>query len=452
MAGNYTFKTTEDLKAAMAALAPSIPFADPVNPAIFRQSLTVEGANYRFTIPNRLCAHPMEGCDGTADGRPDELTTRKYKRLAAGGSGLIWVEATAVTPEGRANPRQLWLHKNNLDAFKQLTDDIRQHARDGNGNPIQPLILLQLTHSGRYSKPEGKATPVIAHHSPVLDPSHKLPADYPLVTDDYLDELMDKFVTAARFARECGFDGVDVKACHGYLLHELLSAYTRTDSRYGGSFENRSRLLVETARRIQAAVPDLLVTTRVNVYDAYPHPYGFGMKPGGGLDDDMSEPEQLLQWLQDGGMTMVSIAFGNPYFNPYIERPYERPIAGLQLPEEKPLSSIERMVRITAGLTRRFPRMATISVGFSWLREFYPHIGAAMLEQQMCAMVGVGRLSLAYPDYANGLLGKGFVDPKQVCTACSCCSQIMRDGGKAGCVVRDAGIYAPIYREGRKNI
>jgi len=445
MAGNYTFKTIDDLKADIQILAPSLPFAERVDCSIFRKPLTVEG----FVVPNRLCAHPMEGCDGTADGRPGELTIRKYQRLAAGGSGLIWVEATAVTPEGRANPRQLWIHKDNRDDFKRLADDIRRHARDWNGNPIRPLILMQLTHSGRYSKPEGKATPIIAYRSPVLDPRHHLPADYPVATDEYLDELADKFVVAARYAHECGYDGVDVKACHGYLFHEMLSAYTRENSRYGGSFDNRVKLLVETARRIQAAIPNFIVTTRVNVYDAVPHPHGFGMKPGGGLDDDMTDPEQLLQKLQDGGMTMVSIAFGNPYYNPYIERPYEKPIAGVSLPEEKPLTAIARMIRITNHLSRLFPRMATVSVGFSWLREFYPNVCAAMLEQQMCAMVGVGRLSIAYPDYANDLLGWGVVDTKQTCTACSCCSQIMRDGGMAGCVMRDAKIYGPIYREGR---
>jgi len=443
---NYTFKTIDDVKTAIAASAPSVPFADSVDVSVFRKPLTVEG----FTIPNRLCAHPMEGRDAHADGSPGELTTRKYTRIAAGGTGLIWVEATAVVREGLSHPRQLWIHDDNRDAFKQLVDDIRRHARDWNGNPIRPLILLQLTHSGRYSKPDGKPQPIIAYRSPVLDPPQQLSADHPLVTDDYLDGLMDPFVTAARLARECGFDGVDVKACHGYLLHELLSAYTRTASRYGGRFENRSRFLLETVRRVKAAVGDnFIVTTRVNVYDAYPHPYGFGMKPGGGLDDDMSEPEQLLQQLQDSGVTMASIAFGNPYFNPHIERPYEKPVAGGKLPEEKPLIAIERLARITASLSRKFPRLTTVSVGFSWLREFYPHVAAAMLEQQMCDVVGVGRLSLAYPDYANDLLGRGFVDPRQVCTACSCCSQIMRDGGKAGCAVRDAKVYMPIYREGR---
>jgi 2,4-dienoyl-CoA reductase-like NADH-dependent reductase (Old Yellow Enzyme family) len=445
MAPNYTFKTIDDLKSAIAAFAPSVPFTDSVEVSTFRTPLTVEG----FTIPNRLCAHPMEGRDAAPDGGPGELTTRKYTRIAAGGTGMIWVEATAVTPESRSHPRQLWIHHGNRDAFKQLVDDIRRHARDWLGQPIRPLILLQLTHSGRYSKPDGVPAPITAYRSPVLDPSGKL-ADCPLATDDYIDDLMDKFVAAARIARECGFDGVDVKACHGYFLHELLSAYTRTASRYGGSFENRSRLFLETVRRVKAAVGDhFIVTTRVNVYDAYPHPYGFGMKPGGGLDDDMSEPEQLLQQLQDSGVTMASIAFGNPYYNPHIERPYEKPVAGGQPPEENPLVAIERLIRITAGLSRKFPRLATVSVGFSWLRQFYAHVAAAMLEQQMCSVVGVGRLSLAYPDYANDLLGRGFVDPRQVCTACSCCSQIMRDGGKAGCVVRDANIYMPIYREGR---
>ena len=185
----------------------------------------------------------MEGFDAAPDGSPQELTFRRYRRYAAGGAGLIWFEATAILHEARSNPAQLYLHRGNVDVYRRLVEETRRAAREAFGR--EPILIVQLTHSGRYSKPAGVPVPLIAHHSAVLDPLHKLPADYPLVTDDYLDRLQDTYVEAARLAAEAGFDGVDIKSCHRYLLSELLASFTR-EGKYGGSFENRTRMLRET--------------------------------------------------------------------------------------------------------------------------------------------------------------------------------------------------------------
>ena len=214
-------------------------------------------------IPNSLSIHAMEGCDGTGSGDPAELTYRRYRRFASGGAGLLWGEATAVVEEGRANPRQLWIRRENLEAFLALRQEMRDAAARSVSPSHSPVTVVQLTHSGRYSKPRGKAKPVIAHHSPYLDPAHGLPADYPLITDSELDALQDKYVEAARLARDAGFDAVDVKACHGYLAYELLGAFTRDNSKYGGSFENRTRFLREVCARIREEVPGIAVVTRL---------------------------------------------------------------------------------------------------------------------------------------------------------------------------------------------
>ena len=92
------------------------------------------------TMHNRIAVQPMEGCDGTADGRPAEPTVRRYMRFARGGAGLIWFEATAVCREGRANPRQLWLTPETLDDFRRLADQIREEAVKANGHA--PLLIL----------------------------------------------------------------------------------------------------------------------------------------------------------------------------------------------------------------------------------------------------------------------------------------------------------------------
>ena len=232
-----------------------------------------------FTIPNRMVVLPMEGCDGTAGGAPDELTFRRYHRFAAGGAGLLWVEATAVVEEGRANPRQIWLRKENVGEFARLVEETLAAARRSMGDHHRPMLIAQLTHSGRYSRPGRAPRPIIAHHSRFIDPVQKLPADYPLITDDELERLEDRYVEAAVCAQWAGFDGVDVKACHRYLISELHASYTREGSRYGGSWENRSRFFRNIVKKIRQAAPGLMVTSRMNAHDAMAYPYGFGMDP-----------------------------------------------------------------------------------------------------------------------------------------------------------------------------
>ena len=134
-------------------LAAELPFCEDLS--ILATPLSVAG----HTIPNRLACQAMEGCDGTADGCPDELTRRRYRRLAEGGAGLIWFEATAVMEEGRANPRQLYINEVTLDAFKRQVAEIKEAGLQKNG--YEPLVVMQATHSGRYSKPQGTPAPLI---------------------------------------------------------------------------------------------------------------------------------------------------------------------------------------------------------------------------------------------------------------------------------------------------
>ena len=443
----FSYKTISDLKNKITEMGLSIPLSDQVDAGLVRfvEPLVIEGRN----IPNRFCIQPMEGCDGLPDGSPSELTVRKYRRFAEGGAGMLWLEATAVAEQGKANPRQLSLTKKSLPKFKQLADVILENARDKDGNRIRPFLVLQLTHSGRYSKPYGQAAPIIMHHSPYLDPTHNLPADYPLITDRELDALQEDYVASALLAQECGFDAVDVKACHGYLLHEMLSAFTRKESRYGGSFENRTRFLTETIAKVKRAVPAMVVTSRLSVYDHVAHPYGWGMQQSGELQADLTEPFRLIEQLQALGVTLVNVAVGNPYYNPHIERPYDFPIVGFKLPPEHPLVLIDRTMQLTGAVTKRFPAMTVATVGFTWLREYWPHAALGALNHQVGHIIGLGRLALAHPSFVNDLLRDGFVKRSKTCITCSSCTQIMRDGGTSGCPIRDSEVYGPIYFAGR---
>ena len=429
------------LRAELADLGLSLPIDEDLS--VLAESVAVG----RHRTANRFAVQPMEGFDSLDDGSPGPLAFRRYARYAEGGSALVWFEATAVLHEARSNPHQLVLHAGSADTFARLVHQTRTVARRAFGHEL--VMLVQLTHSGRYSKPAGLPRPIIAHHSAVLDPKHNLPADYPLVSDDYLDRLQEVYVEAAKLAARAGFDGVDVKACHRYLVSELLASFTR-EGKYGGSLENRSRWLLETVGRIRDSVPGLFVTTRINVYDAIPYPYGFGVDRENHEVPDLAEPVEVIRQLRALGIPLVNATIGNPYYNPHYGRPYDRPIAGVPVPEEHPLAGVVRFVEITHQVQAAFPDLPVVGGGYSWLRHLMPYVAAGVVRRGWAALVGQGRGAFAYPDAARDVLTEGRMKPEKTCITCSGCSQIMRDGTMTGCVVRDGTIYAEQYKLGRR--
>ncbi len=440
----FHYHSVEDLRKDISATGVDLQASDDVSVL----SEPVQAGKFR--LPNRLVVLPMEGCDGLADGSPDELTFRRYRRFAAGGAGMLWVEATAVTEDGRANPRQLWIRESNVAMFAAMVRDAHAAAASNFGEAHRPMLVLQLTHSGRYSKPGRAARPIIAHHSKFLDPIHKLPADYPLISDDELERLEDQYVEAAILAQKAGFDAVDVKACHRYLVSELHASFTRENSRYGGpSFENRTRFFRNVVGKIRDRVPGIIISSRMNAFDSMAHPYGWGMDKEDPTKPDLTEPIELVRFLKEAGAPMVNITIGNPYFNPFVNRPFDLPIAGAPFPPEHPLLGVNRFVHVVRQVQQAFPDLLVIGGGYTWLRQFLPNIGAANVQNGWVSLVGAGRMAFAYPDFASDIATKGKLDPERVCVACSACTQIMRDGGRSGCVPRDAAIYEPIYKAGR---
>ena len=413
-----------------------------------------------ITAPNSMAVQAMEGCDGDGYGRPGDLSCRRYRRFAAGGAGVCWSEAIAVVPEGKANPRQLWLNEDSKAAFAAMVKQARKAAKNSQGSGFHQVMVAQLTHSGRYAKPEGVPAPIIPQHDPYRDvmvpqfpPDAKakknLAADWPVATDDYLDGLQEAYVRGAKLAFEVGFDAVDIKACHGYLINEVFACFNRP-GKYGGSFENRTRLLLETIARITDALgADKIVTTRFPLYDAIPYPYGWGVDKSDYRKPDMTEPKKLAQLLVDRGVKIMNTTVGNPYYSPHMGRPYNEPIIGAYEPPEHPLIGFERILRITGEMQKAVPDMALVSTGYSWLRTLLPYVGAAAKQNGLTTVVGAGRMSFAYPEWPSEIIKKGKLDPQKVCIGCSGCTQLMRDGQTAGCVVRDNVIYGPIFMHGR---
>lgn len=428
----FRFRSLDELRARVAELGLDIPFEEDLTP--LAQPVPVAG----LRAPNALAVHPMEGCDGTDDGRPGELTIRRYERFARGGAGLLWFEATAILPEARANPHQLTLIEANLPAFRDLLTHTLEIARQANGQEFRPLTVLQLTHSGRYSKPQGKPAPILAHHDPLLDPTVSAAPDQPLIDDATLDALPDVYVRAAQLAREAGFDAVDIKSCHRYLLSELLAAHTRP-GRYGGSYENRTRLLLEVVRRVQAEVPGILVTTRLNVFDGHPYPHGWGVSRDDPNIPDLTEPLRLVRQLYDSGVRLLNVTAGNPYFSPHINRPYDQPMQGVKLVDEHPLVGVARLIHLARVVQAEVPGMVVVGTGYSWFRQYLGQAAAGVLRRGWARIIGVGREAFAYPDFARDLL-RGGIDPRKVCLTCSWCSYLMRRG-QAGCPIRDREVY-----------
>ena len=345
-----------------------LPFSDDVS--VLATSVEICGK----TIPNRLTCQAMEGCDGTADGSPDILTKRRYERLAKGGAGIIWFEATAVLKEGRANPHQLYITESNLDDFKKQVENIKETALKT--NRYEPIVIMQATHSGRYSKPNGIPEPLIAYNSPIFEKTNPISKDR-IVTDDYLDRVGEMLVKGATLAEKAGFDGVDIKCCHRYLNSELLSAYNR-DGRYGGSLENRTRLLRESVKgAIENCSKDFIVSSRLNVYDGFECPYGFGVSKNGGLDFDETEPDWLIKELYKYGVRLLNITMGNPYFNPHVNRPYAQ--GGYEAPEH-PLVGVSRMLNATAKLKELNPNVAIICSAVSYLGIVAPNVVAGYIK------------------------------------------------------------------------
>jgi 2,4-dienoyl-CoA reductase-like NADH-dependent reductase (Old Yellow Enzyme family) len=405
----------------------------------------------------------MEGCDGDAEGRPSELTWRRYERFARGGAKLIWFEATAVCREGRANPRQLWIHRGSVDEIARLVETVR---RNSGGDVLMPV---QLTHSGRFSWPKR----IIAVHNPLVDLKTGTPADQAVISDEELERLEDQFVDAARLAVEAGFDSVDVKATHGYLAFELLGAKMRA-GRYGGPLENRARFLRNIIGKIRAEFgKHLVIAMRLGCYEGLPYvrdaasglgvpmeytlpyEYGFAVDTANPHAIDLGEVKRAIGWFRDDGVELLSVSLGVPYFNPHIGRPFEKPDEGNYEQPEHPLLGVDRHFRVTGELQRAFPDLPMVGAGYSWLQKFALNAGAYNLQAGAARFFGMGRNALAHPDFAHEALETGALTERRVCKTLTYCSYLMRQKNHplgqfpTGCPPFDKEGYGQIIKAAR---
>jgi len=418
-----------------------------------------------FKIGNRIAVQPMEGWDATPEGAPSENTVRRWQRFGRSGGKLIWGgEAVAVCHEGRANPNQLLAAPRMQEGLAHLRDVLRHEHIVATGSDDGLVMGLQLTHSGRYCRPNEHARPepLILYHHPVLDRRLQLPPDYPLLTDGEIESIIEDFHRAAFMAWDLGFDFVDIKHCHGYLGHEFLSAHTR-EGRYGGTFEGRTRFLREVVEGIRSRAMGLHIGVRLSAIDTVPFhsdpsqsvngkpstgvaetrpdllPYrwGFGVNPLDPTATDLSESERFLSLLEELGIQLVNITAGSPYYNPHIQRPALFPPSDGYLPPEDPLVGVARQMEATRHLKRRFPNLLMVGSGYTYLQDFLPNVAQAAVREGWVDFVGLGRMVLSYPELLWEASGGTQIRRKLICRTFSDCTTAPRNGLPSGCYPLD---------------
>ena len=433
-------------------------------------------------VGNRFCVLPMEGWDGTTTGEPSDLTRRRWQRFGASGAKLVWGgEAVAVRHDGRANPNQLLMSERNEPSLASLRDElVTAHRERFGSNADSDLYLgLQLTHSGRFSRPNvwNRPEPLAAHANPVLD--KRFPGGVTLMTDEAIDRLVEEFIEAARRAYAIGFQFVDIKHCHGYFGHELLSARERS-GRYGGTLENRTRFLFAVVDGIRATVPGLGIGVRLSVIDSVPYrktadgpgepepatagyQYVFGVMEESAidralldrslLDRSLNDGRAFLRLLQARGIRWVCLTAGSPYYCPHVVRPALFPPTDGYEPPEDPLRGVARQIAVTARLKAEFPEMVFVGSAYTYLQEWLPNVGQYTLRHGMTDFVGLGRMMLSYPELAADLLAGRPLTRKHVCRTFSDCTTGPRLGLVSGCYPLDpfyvAHPHAPILKEAK---
>lgn len=449
-------KTPEQFRNHLDQIGVQLPFDEVMESSNgpLSQPIFVRSSSPNNAIGNRFCILPMEGWDGTADGKPTELTTRRWKNFGISGAKLIWGgEAVAVRPDGRANPNQLLMNDRNVGAIAALRESLCKAHEERFGSTEDLSVGLQLTHSGRFARPNtnSRLEPRTAYRHPVLDKKLNINFQSAVMSTDELKQLIGDFITAAKLAESAGFSWVDIKHCHGYLGHELLSGYDRKDE-FGGSFENRTRFLRDVVAGIRNVTSNLQIGIRLSVFDfvpfqpgpdstgvpmdemPYQHAFG-GDSSGTGIDLD--EPNRFLDLMEELGIELLCTTAGSPYYNPHIQRPAAFPPSDGYLPPEDPLVGVARQINATGQLKEKHPNLIIVGSGYSYLQDWLPNVGQAAVRSGAVDSIGLGRMVLSYPDLPADVLMGNVVARKKVCRTFSDCTTAPRNGMVSGCYPLD---------------
>jgi 2,4-dienoyl-CoA reductase-like NADH-dependent reductase (Old Yellow Enzyme family) len=483
-----SLRTVADFRKHIASLGIELPCEDAI--AAGRDSplaqpvggITINGK----TVGNRWAIHPMEGWDGTTAGGATDEVRRRWQRFGESGAKLIYGgEAMAVRPDGRANPNQLIIVEQNQRDLAELREILARVHRERYGSADDLVVGFQLTHSGRFCKPTDKKRmePRVAFRHPILDRKFNVTSDTQVFTDAEVEQLIECYIAAAKIAWEAGADFVDIKHCHGYLLHEFLGAHTRP-GKYGGSFENRTRILREIVAGIRASGNKIDIGVRLSAFDfvpfkpdaalsqpgklgpgipedfshCLPYRYGFGVNQCNPVEYDLTETFQFVDLCAQLGVKILNLSAGSPYYNPHIQRPAAYPPSDGYQPAHDPLIDVARQINVVKQLKQHLNGMRVaksdiradssslspltshlIIVGsaYSYLQEYLPHVAQYVVRHGWTDMIGLGRMTLSYPDMLTDATTKGVLQPKFICRTFSDCTTAPRNGLISGCYPLD---------------
>ena len=463
-----SLKTVDDFRKHCAALGIELPCEDAIEGGASSPlaqpvaNVTINGKR----IGNRVAIHPMEGWDGTTTGGLSEEMRRRWQRFGESGAKLICgAEAMAVRPDGRANPNQLIIIEQNKAGLAELMGILKQAHQERYGTTDDLVIGFQLTHSGRFCKPNSKSTyePRVAFRHPILDPKFKITSDAQVFTDAEIEQLIQDFIKAAKIAWDVGADFVDIKHCHGYLLHEFLGAHTRP-GKFGGSFENRTRILREIIAGIRASGNKIEFGVRLSCFDKVPHRpnpalsapgklgpgipedfsrclpyrYGFGVNQNDPTQIDLTETFQFVELCAQLGVKILNTTAGSPYSTPHLQRPAAYPPSDGYQPAHDPLIDVAGQIQAVKSLKARVgDKLIVVGSGYSYLQEYLPHVAQFVVREGWADMVGLGRVVLSYPTMLVEAAQKGELEKRFICRTFSDCTTAVRSGLISGCYPLD---------------
>lgn len=439
-----TYKTNEDFtKATKEIDGIEFPISDDLS--ILSEPITLANGH---VIPNRMVIQPLEGFDGTKEGNPSDLIFRRYKRYAEGGAGLVWYESITVADDGRCNPLQMIIKEETVPEIKRLVDESDAAAIAKFGR--KPYNVLQLTHSGRRSTDaKWRSTPLAVVENPYIDHHNSIDGQSGTITfatDEKIEEIVEAFIRGAENAVKCGFDSVDVKICHEYILRELLAAYNRP-GKYGGSFENRIRATMDIIHGIKERCGDKIdICVRLNAYDCLPWPHGWGMKEVEGvMEPDPTEVIKLCNILVAEGVDMINLSTMMPRYQPtgrgYLAELEEDAVI-------EPYKGVYALFEMTKRIKAAVPGGVFVCTGLTWLEQFGGAVAAGCIKEDWFDLAGFGRQGFAYPDFAEDIMETNTMDRKKCCVTCDKCYDLIQKGHcQTGCVIRDQEVYLPLYRE-----
>ncbi len=369
----------------------------------------------RCTVMNRLVAQPMERSAASWKGDVTDELLDEYSTLAAGHWGVLHIEAMTVMGNFKSRKGQLVISPENRPSIERLVKLVHE---------VSPgtKIILQVTFPGTVTGEGLEKTTII--------PENARTAGNPrLLDDNEIMEIMDAFKQAIGICLESGADGVDIKACHGYLGAEFLRPANTRPGQFGGSFENRTRFFKELVcyardEATSAGRNDFLVGSRISAWEGIVG--GLGTAGPGEFVEDLGEVKRFTCMLADWGADFINVSAGIPATIPELTRPSSTVPWGVWN-HFRITRDIKAHVRATGK------NIAVIGSAYTMAGNEFVSYAESNLKQGFVDLVGLGRQTLADPHFAAKAC-QNRLDQANLCIACNSCARLLRGQRHVGCV------------------